>query len=77
MREGEIWNGSESARYISDEGERADSICSAVLMLGHFKLQRKMLNTRLPQFDSSSSGRRLPRSGLHTPTGATVHAMMD
>lgn len=31
---------SESAEYISDEGE---SVCSAVLMLGHLELQRKIL----------------------------------
>lgn len=50
MRGGESERESESAEYISDEGESVDSICSAVLMLGHLELQRKILNAEFSQF---------------------------
>lgn len=68
MREGESNRESESAEHISDEGESVDSICSAVLMLGHLELQRKILNTKFSQFHLYSSGSRQTPSLLHTPT---------
>lgn len=74
MRGGERERESESAEYISDEGE---SVCSAVLMLGHLELQRKILNIKFSQFHLQSMGSRHTHSPQHTPTANTVHTMME
>ncbi len=66
MRGGERKRENESAEYISDEGEGVDSICSAVLMLGHLELLRKILNTKFFQFHLHSSGRRHIHCFTHT-----------
>lgn len=66
---------SETVEYISDEGEGVDSICSAVLMLGHFELQRKILNTKFSRFHLHSSGSRHTHSLFHTPTSTIVRTM--